>query len=347
MRWVGHCCLSAAALVMALILPVTSAPAQSDDDQPSRPRISRGDRAPLTKFSWSTLSEQERKLDCANLKAVVVDYVDQIKKAQALARKEQNAPAPDLVSMFQRATGPAGSGLKALDDVPGLRAHANALIAHYAAKGCGQIDLAALSKPALAPVVANDRCQSRTELELEDCVEDIAQWRCRTVAGKGRAYLECLEQVAERAIKASGFQKTRLLHYEPECSDRFYGVASCAVFTSNRVRSGTQRCHRVDDATIEVCTVSDKPVSAAAPSRTAGSLLQKSARKGADASPGPVSQAAAPAPSSCHKVACAPGACRRLCDPPPAVPVAGFDAASSLGIPSAAQSRFVRQPTAK
>ena len=244
----------------------------------------------------AALTDYDRKLDCKTLNIAVLDLVDQMKRRQVQAQKESRAPAPTLARLYARASGPTGAGIEALEGYAPVRVRAEALAALGASKGCDRIDVAARMGTAAVPTRAlSDRCRVRSDFELEDCVEDIAQWRCRLLAGKGRGYLECLTKVGAQVITASGFEPTRLAHYDPDCTDKTYAPASCSVFSNDRNGAGTTWCKRVDEAVIEACDVAD----AKSVAKSGG----KSGSKVGDR-------------LNCQKVQCSLGTCKRLCAPP-------------------------------
>jgi hypothetical protein len=236
------------------------------------------------------VTADDRALDCAGLKAVILDLVDQLQRARAAGLKESAALPVTLTAWAARVSGPLGAGIEALQNAVAGRARTEALARLHASKTCGRIDVAALLQPAAIAVPDRpDRCMVRTDSALEDCVEDIAQWRCRGFAGKGRAYLSCLDQVGRQVIGASGFQLGRLARFDPDCSDRAYGAASCSVFSNSRGRgTGTMWCKRIDASTLESCDIADGKSGA-------GKVGER---------------------INCRKVRCDLGTCNRLCAPP-------------------------------
>ena len=277
------------------------------------------------------LSDFDRKLDCRGLKSAVTDLVDQMKRLQVAALKENNAPAQTLARLYARSSDVPGAGLEAIEDYRPLRARAEALAGLAATKGCDRIDVAALMRTAAAPARAQqDRCRVRTDFALEDCVEDIAQWRCRALAGKGRAYLECLDKVAVSVIAASGFERTRLIHFDPGCNDKAYKPDTCSVFSNDRNGPGKQWCKRVDESAIEVCEISTgkaaagagfapafpKAIDLANPPRAkrdspVGGIFTNPKAAGANTDPPKAGEKI-----NCRKVQCNLGTCNRLCAPP-------------------------------
>jgi hypothetical protein len=268
-------------------------------------------------------AKEDRNLNCPALHSTVLDLVDQMKRLLVQARKEERSPAPTVYQMMQRAWGPPEAGNKALEDYQRLHVRTHALAEVFAAKRCGNLEVAALLKPVAVPTIpATDRCRVRTELGLEDCVEDIAQWRCRRFAGRGRDYLECLDKVAVRVIAASGFQKSRLARYDPDCTNKTYDPSSCSVFSNDRNGAGTEWCQRVDEANIKVCDQASGR-SAATPDPTKNGTQRKSSDRGSQTqSKGGMSDPSKVGPSkggirtNCHNVQCALGTCNQLCSPP-------------------------------
>jgi hypothetical protein len=268
-------------------------------------------------------AKEDRNLNCPALHSTVLDLVDQMKRLLVQARKEERSPAPTVYQMMQRAWGPPEAGNKALEDYQRLHVRTHALAEVFAAKRCGNLDVAALLKPVAVPTIpATDRCRVRTELGLEDCVEDIAQWRCRRFAGRGRDYLECLDKVAVRVIAASGFQKSRLARYDPDCTNKTYDPSSCSVFSNDRNGAGTEWCQRVDEANIKVCDQASGR-SAATPGPTKNGTQRKSSDRGSQtqskggmSDPSKVSPSKGGIQTNCHNVQCTLGTCNQLCSPP-------------------------------
>ena len=276
----------------------------------------------------ATLSDFDRKLDCQGLASAVAELVDQMKRLQAAARKESAAPAANLARLSARSSNAPGAGIEALEDHRLARARADALAALAAAKGCVGVDVASSMRlAATPPLTSQDRCRVRSNFELEDCVEDIAQWRCRALAGKGRSYLECLEKVGLSVISASGFERPRLAHFGPGCNDKSYKPDTCSVFSNDRNGAGTQWCKRLDEAAIEVCDIAAGKPKAESSAPKTEQLQDRTSRKGAGSPLGNIFAQPTRAPvkdgatkdsrkTNCHKVQCGLGTCRRLCAPP-------------------------------
>jgi hypothetical protein len=262
--------------------------------------------------SPAVLTDQDHQLDCPGLRAIQADVAVQIKRAEAQVRKETAAPPTSLVQMFQSAP-PTAAALQ----VKVLTVRAAALFTLGSSKGCNKLDVMAQSRLGGAIVTpakpVAERCTVRGELSLQDCAEDVAKWRCRADAAKGRAYLVCLEQVAERVLTASGYDVTTLANYDPGCGD-VTAAATCSVFVTNRSGPDTKWCKRTSETTISVCEPpkAGMPVIAAARNDKDG----KAATPVAPAADKPL-PAALPAGSICRPVACQLGTgCDRLCGPP-------------------------------
>jgi hypothetical protein len=150
----------------------------------------------------------------------------------------------------------------------------------------------------------SDRCAVRGQLALQDCVEDIAQWRCRADQTKGAAYIVCLDRVAEQVIRASGFDSTALANFDPGCGDVAV-PATCSVFSDDRTGTETKWCKRLDEATIGVCDQPRGPIAAAAPPGKNDKVPSATAVS-----------TALPAGTICNPVPCKLGTCNRLCGPP-------------------------------
>jgi hypothetical protein len=276
------------------------------------------------------LTEQDRALDCPGLRTVVADTAFQLKKAEAAVRKANAAPASSVQQLFQRQTAaptPADIQVKA------LQTRAEALAALSGSKGCDKLDgmtKSRLGAPLIKPVdkPAADRCNVRGELALQDCVEDIAQWRCRADQDKGATYVVCLDRVAEQVIRASGFDSTTLAHFDPGCVDPA-NPATCSVFADDRTGPETKWCKRLDEANLEVCEPPKGPQTVAAADKTGISTP-------------PVTAAAVPLPvgTACKPEPCKLGTCNRLCGPPQPAVVAATVAStlkSTLTSPRAPQ----------
>jgi hypothetical protein len=254
------------------------------------------------------LTDADRKLDCPGVRAAVADVTVQIKRTDALLRKETAAPPTSLAQMMT-ATPPTPTALLA----KALKLRFKALDALAAAKGCNRLDNLAKSRlgGAVKPEKpAAERCDVRGELGLQDCAEDVAKWRCRAEAGKGRAYIVCLDQVAERLITASGYDVATLAHYDPGCIDAT-APATCSIFADNRSGPETKWCKRTSEASIDVCEApkSGTPAIVA----DAGS---KPAKAAAPVAHKPVA-ATLPPGTICRPVPCRLGtSCNRLCGPP-------------------------------
>jgi hypothetical protein len=256
------------------------------------------------------LTDQDHKLDCPAMRATQADVAVQIKRAEAAVRKETAVPPTSLVQMFQSAP-PTAAALQ----LKALRVRAAALSTLGGSKGCNKLDLMAQSRlggAIVKPVKPlAERCDVRGELSLQDCAEDVAKWRCRAEASKGRPYLVCLEQVAERLITASGYDVTRLAHYDPGCGD-VAAPATCSIFVTNRSGPETKWCKRTSETTIDVCDPpkSATPVIAAVAERKSGKVAATPATDKPAVS-------ALPPGSICRPVACQLGtSCDRLCGPP-------------------------------
>jgi hypothetical protein len=267
------------------------------------------------------LSIYDLRLNCDGLQKEVVALADQMKRKAAEAKIEAAKPPDDLYRLLQRARRPGVSSTAAMEVSRPLRLRAEALVARYAERKCGHVSVATLLQPAQLPkdlLQVRDRCGVRFVGDLEDCVEDIAQWRCRAFAGHGRNYLDCLEKVALGTIAASGFRRRDLAHWGPSCGDKAYKPATCTVFTNDTTAGGTETCHRLDEATIEVCakaTPAEKPADRQGKARGKGreglaSLFPAAPPRDKSAS------RTSPATGPCHRVTCGLGTCHRLCAPP-------------------------------
>jgi hypothetical protein len=254
------------------------------------------------------LTDLDRKLDCPGVRAAVADIAVQIKRNDAVLRKETATPPSSLAQMLQSAP-PIAATLHGKT----LRQRSTALTKLSTDKGCNRID--EMSKSRLGGAIKSnkppvERCDVRGELSLQDCAEDVAKWRCRAESGKGRVYLVCLEQVAERVITASGYDVTVLASYEPGCADITL-PATCSVFANNRSGPDAKWCKRVNEASIEVCE----------PPKGTPAL----AAVAADKTPNPSASPAAsktlastlPNGTTCRPLPCQLGtSCNRLCAPP-------------------------------
>ena len=238
------------------------------------------------------LTPDERKLDCRALAGAVTAQIAEIKTLRLKARKEQLEPAPSLTRMFARMSGPPGSGIAALEEIAYARAKADAFNAELQARRCKTIlidaELASVERPS---GLDSDRCTVRNEFGLSDCIEDIAHWRCRNLVKDATTYVECLDYVARRAIKASGYDASRVGLYGPECAGQTFSAAGCSVFTNGRPGAGREWCQRQTENEIKICDA---------------------------------------ARTKCRTVTCRLGTCERLCTPPgtaatPA-PATGFPA---------------------
>jgi hypothetical protein len=245
------------------------------------------------------VTDQDRKLDCPGLRAAIADVTVQIKRAEAVIRKETANPPTSLVQMLQPAPPTATAKL------------AKTLLDTMAQSRLG----GAVAKP---PKSSVERCHVRGELSLQDCAEDVAKWRCRQDATKGRAYLVCIDQVAERVITASGYDVTTLAHYDPGCGD-VAAPATCSVFVTNRTGSETKWCKRTSETTIEIC----EPPKPGTPSIATAAVAKPETKLGKPGkhAPTPVADkpaaTALPPGSVCRPVPCQLGtSCDRLCGPP-------------------------------
>jgi hypothetical protein len=256
------------------------------------------------------LTDQDRKLDCPGVRAAVTDVTVQIKRADAVIRKENTAAPTSLVQMLQSAPPTATAKL-----AKSLRERSKALATLSNTKGCDRLDTmaqsrlgGAITKPPKADV---ERCHVRGELSLQDCAEDVAKWRCRAEATKGRAYLVCLDQVAERVITASGYDVTTLAHYDPGCGD-VASPATCSVFSNNRTGSETKWCKRTSDSTIEIC----EPPKPGTPTIAGVAAAKAPTKAAAPAADKPIAPTLPPG-SVCRPIPCQLGtSCDRLCGPP-------------------------------
>ena len=261
------------------------------------------------------LAAEDQKLDCPGVRAALADMAVQIKRSEAQVRKE-TATAPATIAQIFQSTPATATAIQAKK----LRARSEALTALSGAKGCSRLDVMAQSRLGGAVVKPEqplaERCSVRGELGLQDCAEDVAKWRCRADAAKGRAYLVCLDQTAERVISASGYDVTTLAHYDPGCGD-VTAPATCSVFTTNRAGPETKWCKRTSETTIEVCDPpkAGTPAIAAVPD---GKKAKKAAAPvTASATPEKPEPAKLPPGTICHPVACKLGtSCNRLCGPP-------------------------------
>jgi hypothetical protein len=256
------------------------------------------------------LTEQDRKLDCPGVRTAMADVTLQIKRAEAVVRKENIAPPTSLAQMVQSAPPTAAATL-----VKTLRGRSAALTALSGTKGCNRLDEMAKSRLGGAIVKPQkpltERCDVRGELSLQDCAEDVAKWRCRGDASKGRAYLVCLDQVAERVITASGYDVTTLAGYEPGCGD-LAAPATCSIFVANRTGPDTKWCKRTSETAIDVCAP-PKPGTPAIASVADNRKATKAATPVADNA----AASALPPGSTCHPIPCQLGtSCNRLCGPP-------------------------------
>ncbi len=256
------------------------------------------------------LTEQDRKLDCPGVRAAIADVTVQIKRAEAVVRKENAVPPTSLAQMFQSALPTAAVSL-----VKTLRGRSKDLATLSGTKGCNRLDEMARSRLGGAIVKPQkpltERCDVRGELSLQDCAEDVAKWRCRTDASKGRAYLICLDQVAERVITASGYDVTRLAGYEPGCVD-LAAPATCSIFVANRTGPDTKWCKRTSETSIDVC----QPPKAGTPAIASVAADQQVKKTATPATNKPAAPALPPG-STCQPLACQLGtSCNRLCGPP-------------------------------
>jgi hypothetical protein len=258
----------------------------------------------------AAVTDADRKLDCAGLRSAVAELAFQIRQSELQAANERSAPAASLAAMFARIDAPPGKA--AQESATANRRRSNALVALAAGKGCGHLDgaehlraatmpggqsISGLGKPAAASL--GDRCPTHNESALEDCVEDIAMWRCRSQSAKGRDYVLCLDAVALKVVAASGFERAGLRHYQPGCADAA-APGTCTVFSNSRGGPVTQWCKRTSETAIEVCDPPKAVPAAAAPAA-------------------PTTPAAAPVKPvgvNCRPVACKLGHCNRLCGPP-------------------------------
>jgi hypothetical protein len=257
-----------------------------------------------------SLTEQDRKLDCPGVRAAIADMAVQVKRAESVVRKENVAPPTSLAQMFQSATPTAAATL-----VKTLRVRSKDLTALSGTKGCNRLDEMAKSRLGGAIVKPlkplTERCDVRGELSLQDCAEDVAKWRCRGDASKGRAYLVCLDQVAERVITASGFDVTALAGYDPGCVD-LAAPATCSIFVANRTGPDTKWCKRTSETAIDVCA----PPKAGTPA-IASVADDKKPKKAATSIADKPAVTALPPGTTCHPVPCQLGtSCNRLCSPP-------------------------------
>jgi hypothetical protein len=257
-----------------------------------------------------TLTAEDQKLDCPGVRAALADLAVQSKRSEAQVRKETGAAPATIAQLFQPPP-PTAAAIQ----VKKLRLRSDALTTLSSSKGCNRLDATAKSR--LGGAIAKpdktlaERCDVRGELSLQDCAEDVAKWRCRADAGKGRAYLVCLDQTAERVITASGYDVTTLAHYDPGCGDVAV-PSTCSVFTANRSGPETKWCKRTSETVIEVC---DSP-KAGTPAIAAVADARKTKPAAAPVADKPAARVLPPG-TSCHPVACKLGtSCNRLCSPP-------------------------------
>ena len=295
-------------LIALLAIGIALLPETGAAQEPTaRPRAPRSEFAPSRTPPPAAVGADDRQLDCETLRKVVTGLIDQLKRLRAYAQIERDLPPTTMARMVARWQGPPGAGLENAEKYPPVRLRTDTLAALHAEKGCGRIDVAALLATLEAPPrTTPDRCHVRTDLDLEDCVEDISQWRCRSFAGKGRAYLECLEKVAVQVIAASGFVRSRLAHYAPDCTDYAYAPATCSVFSNDRGGPGTKWCKRVDERAIEECDV-------VTPGTARPVVARPSGAQRVNATPIPPKDATK---TNCHRIDCGLGTCNRLCAPP-------------------------------
>ena len=84
---------------------------------------------------------------CAILSAQLKDEINRLRALQEQAKREQAAPAPDIVSAFGRVFGNKDAGVQALKDMKSRRAVADQLNAALRSNNCTTIDIEAeLSK---------------------------------------------------------------------------------------------------------------------------------------------------------------------------------------------------------
>jgi hypothetical protein len=256
------------------------------------------------------LTPQDHKLDCPGVRTALADTALQIKRAEAKVRKETAAPPMSLAQMLQ--TAPVTAANTA---VKAWRGRSTALTALSREKGCNRLDEMAKSRlgGAIVKTVVPlaERCDVRGELGLQDCAEDVAQWRCRNQQTKGRDYLVCLDQVAERVITASGYDVTNLAGYDPGCVDITL-PATCSVFAPNRSGPDTKWCKRTSDATIDVC----EPPKVGTPAIADVSDDKKPKKAATTAADNPPASTLPPG-TICRPIPCQLGtSCNRLCGPP-------------------------------
>jgi heat shock protein HslJ len=256
------------------------------------------------------LTAEDQKLDCPGVRAAIADVAVQIKRSEAQVRRETAAPPTTLAQMFESKP-PTASATQ----IKTLRVRSDALTTLSGTKGCNRLDVMAKSRLGGAIVKPEkpvaERCDVRGELSLQDCAEDVAKWRCRGDASKGRAYLVCLEQTAERVITASGYDVTTLAHYEPGCGD-VAAPATCSVFATNRSGPETKWCKRTSETTINVCD----PPKAGTPAIATVADAKKAKTAAAPVAEKPAASVLPPG-SICHPVPCKLGtSCNRLCGPP-------------------------------
>ena len=261
------------------------------------------------------LTGEDRRLDCIGLRIEIDGNVEQARSLQKEARKEEAGPPVTVEQMFGREAGNPEAGVEAVHQLSLMRRRLKALSDRYAEKACGHLDPKSLLTPAAIPAsLLVDRCQTRNELKLEDCVEDIAQWRCRSFARQGHPYLDCLQAVAKHAIGASGFDRRSLSHYGPACTDSHYAAPSCTIFTNDTTGGGTQWCQRHDESTIEVCEQSLPPSRPSPKPKASPTLAFDGFKPSPEATPAPAQPGGSH--TNCQKRSCPFVTCHRLCAPP-------------------------------